>query len=55
MEYVTAVKNDKIDMSEGFLKLRQDCKKVYQAVDMAVAADFELFMPYSCNNTMAMT
>lgn len=42
MKYVKSVKDNSIDMREGFVKLKEDCKNVYQSVDMALAADFEM-------------
>lgn len=42
MQYVKSVKDNSIDMREGFVKLKEDCKNVYQSVDMAFAADFEM-------------
>jgi len=42
MEYVRKVKANEIDMSKGYIKLKEQCKKIYQAIDLAVAADFEM-------------
>jgi DNA helicase-2/ATP-dependent DNA helicase PcrA len=42
VKYVKQVKDNSIDMRDGFLKLKEDCKKVFQSVDMALAADFEM-------------
>lgn len=42
LEYVRKVKADELDMSKGFKELRESCKRIYQAVDMSVSADFEM-------------
>ncbi|HQM95836.1 MAG TPA: AAA family ATPase [Clostridia bacterium] len=57
IEYVKKVKSGEIDMSEGYIKLKEKCRRIQEAVDMSVAADFEMiyaqFLKHSYSSTIS--
>jgi DNA helicase-2/ATP-dependent DNA helicase PcrA len=56
VEYVRQVKSDEIDMSRGYVILKDKCRNIYKMVDEAVTTDFELlyslFLERSYNREM---
>ncbi|MFA7672499.1 MAG: UvrD-helicase domain-containing protein [Clostridia bacterium] len=42
VEYVRQVRSDEIDMSRGYVMLKEKCRRIYDMVDEAVTTDFEL-------------